>query len=1341
MSEIGKIQQREIVEEMRESYLDYAMSVIVSRALPDVRDGLKPVHRRILYSMHEMGLGHTAKFRKCAAIIGDTLAKYHPHGDIAVYDSLVRMAQNFSLRYPLVDGQGNFGCFTGDTKVQLTDGRQLSFIELVEEEKLGNKNYTYTYNKDTQKIEIARIEKPRLTKRKTGLVRVILDNGGEIKCTPNHKFLLRDGSYKEARDLTSNTSLMPIYNRFSTKKEDPNIIGYEMVYQPILNEWEYTHHLSDEWNLNHGIYIRSSGKIRHHADFNKKNNNPDNIKRLQWKEHWRIHYKFTSHKHKTDPEYRRKLAEGRTAYYANPEVKKKISERLAERNRKMWKDPTYREQKLLNLQKLWDNQDYKERMRVLSSNNLKQRWTQEWFRKTVGEHKSHEMKQRWQNPEYRKFWEKRTKEISQKLWSDPKHRQYISDTMKKRWEDKELRSKQSELSKILWKNPDYRNKYSKEHFRNAAKKLWENSATRELHREKLKRQWQNPSFRERVISAISERSLKRQIENPEFMKRLTDRAKTVLHAKWQNPEYKRLIIRKKILSYVSNLFTEYKEVTPEIYERERTNNYIPRLKKSLNYFSDFKEIITQAKQYNHKVISVEYLLEKEDVYDLTIGITHNFALADGVFVHNSIDGDSAAAYRYTEARMSRIAEELLRDIEKDTVDFRPNYDGTREEPIVMPSVVPNLLLNGTLGIAVGMATNIPPHNLGEVLDALIHLINHPKTSPDEIMELIKGPDFPTGGIIFNEKEIRETYSAGKGAILNRGKAEIQEGDKGQQIIISEIPYQVNKSELIEKMAALVQEKKLEGIKDMRDESDREGLRIAIDLKADAHPQKILNTLYKHTDLEKTFHLNMLALVDGIQPQVLSIKDVLEEFIKHRDIVVIRRTKFDLARAKERIHILEGLKKALDHIDRVIATIKKSRDKEDAHEQLRKKFSLSDIQATAILEMRLQTLAGLERQKIDDELKEKMALARELEALLKDPGKIKEKIKEEFSELKKKYGDERKTSVVKSSPREILEEDLIPEEEAVVVLTRSGYIKRIKPESYKAQRRGGKGLIGMETKEEDVVQHLLTCNTHSNLLFFTDAGKVYQVRTYEIPEGSRTSKGKIIFNVLSLGQNEHITSILCVKVQDSKKKAVSDQKNYVVMTTKNGIIKKVEASSFESVRRNGLIAIALRGDDELRWTQLTRGSDELILATKQGQAIRFSEKDVRPMSRQAGGVGAIRLKKKDEVVGMDVVRKEQIAAGKLLVIMENGFGKQTLLKQFKKQRRAGSGIKAAKITPKTGELVNARIIRDEEDELIAISQKGQVIRTSLSAVPVLGRATQGVRIMRLENDKVASITAL
>ena len=728
------------------------------------------------------------------------------------------------------------------------------------------------------------------------------------------------------------------------------------------------------------------------------------------------------------------------------------------------------------------------------------------------------------------------------------------------------------------------------------------------------------------------------------------------------------------------------------------------------------------------------------LYDALARLAQDFSmrytLIDGQGNFGSIDGDAAAAQRYTEVRMTQLAEELLADIEKDTVDFRDNYDGTRREPSVLPASLPNLLLNGTLGIAVGMATNIPPHNLGEVIDAAVELIRRPKTSVEELTQFIAGPDFPTGGLVFSKKDLLAAYATGRGSVITRGEAEIVEKSKGNfQILISSIPYQVNKSELITKMADLVREKRLEGIRDLRDESDKEGLTIAIDLKHDAVPEKILNSLYKYTDLERAFHFNMIALVDGIQPQVLSLKGILEQFVAWRKLVTERRAKFDLKKTEERAHILEGLKKALDHIDAVIKTIKSSESKEEAHKNLVKKFELSDPQAQAILEMRLATLAGLERQKIEDELKEKQKLIRDLKALLKDPDKIAETVKDELLALKKKYGDARKTKIIASPVKSFSMEDLIPERETIVVLTQDGYVKRVNPEEYKSQKRGGKGIIGHETKEEDAVTNFLAANTHDDLLFFTSRGKVFQTKMYEIPEGKRVSKGKAIQNFLPISQDEKITSILAVP------KAKKGQILSFVMITKNGIIKKVDSKHFQDVRRSGIIAIRLQKNDVLAWVLLAEKGDHLVLTTKKGQAIRFKESDARQMGRGAQGVKAIRLKKSDELVGADVISAKDNEA-LLLAVTENGYGKKTKLGQYRVQRRGGSGIKTAKLTSKTGNLVSAKVISTELEELIAISKKGQVIRTPLKEISVLGRATQGVRIMRLQaKDQLASITCL
>ncbi len=735
------------------------------------------------------------------------------------------------------------------------------------------------------------------------------------------------------------------------------------------------------------------------------------------------------------------------------------------------------------------------------------------------------------------------------------------------------------------------------------------------------------------------------------------------------------------------------------------------------------------------------------IYDAMSRMTQDFSLryplvmGQGNF--GSIDGDPPAAMRYTEAKLAAISEEILSDIEKNTVDFKDNYDGSKREPSVLPARLPQLLLNGSMGIAVGMATNIPPHNINEVVQGLELLIDHPKLDVEDLVEIIKGPDFPTGGYIYNKKDIIATYATGRGPILMRGKADIESpesgGGKKLQIIITELPYQVNKAQLIETIANFVHEKKIEGIKDLRDESDKDGLRIAIDLKQDAYPQKILNTLYKLTDLQKVFHVNMLALSEGIQPQTLSLKSLLEQFIQYRKVVVRRRIEYDLLRAKERAHILEGLQKALDHIDAIIKTIKSSVDKEAAHDALMKKFKFSTLQADAILEMRLQTLAGLERKKIEDELKEKKAFIKECEGILADEKKILGVIKKEFSELKSKYGDERRTKIINGVAGKFSEEDLIPKEEAIVILTRGGYIKRLSPDTWKTQKRGGKGVMGVETKEEDVVEKFLAVNTHDYVSFFTNRGRVFQIRAFEIPEGSRTSRGKALVNLLNLGPEEMVSAV--VSLSEKSKKGEKSGKFFVMMT-QNGIIKKTSADEFSNIRSNGLISITLDKNDLLKWVEISSGSDEIICVTQKGQAIRFSEKDARPMGRSAKGVRGMKLRAGDLVVSMDVLTVEEIKTRHLLVVSENGYGKRTELKSYKKQKRGGIGIKTAKVTPKTGNLVTAIILQGNEEECIAISQKGQVVRTNLKTISVQGRATQGVRLMKLnDNDKVASVTYL
>ena len=734
----------------------------------------------------------------------------------------------------------------------------------------------------------------------------------------------------------------------------------------------------------------------------------------------------------------------------------------------------------------------------------------------------------------------------------------------------------------------------------------------------------------------------------------------------------------------------------------------------------------------------------QSVYAAAVRMAQDFSLRypliHGQGNMGSIDDPSEfAAMRYSEMKLAKIGQETLKDIGKETVDYADNYDGTRKEPVVLPSPLPQLLLNGSLGIAVGMATNIPPHNLNEVCDALIHLIENPKADIDDIFEFVQGPDFPTGGFIYDKKSIKETYSQGRGPILIRGKTEIVEDKKGkQQILIAEIPYQVQKSSLLAHFAKLVSEKRIVGIKDIRDESDKDGMRVVLDLQKGAIAKRVLNRLYKFSDLQKTFHLNMVALVGGIQPKTLNFIDCLNYFIAHRKEVVLRRTKYELKKAGERVHILEGLHKCLAKIDAVIETIKKSANREEAQKNLMKKFKLTEIQANAILETKLATLAKLARKKIEEELEQLRVLMKKLEAILKSPKKIKQVIKKELEKLKETFGDERRTKVFKQKIGVISEEDLIPEEETVITVTKGGYIKRINPKTYKIQKRGGKGILGMKTVGEDIIEHFLTANTHDNLLFFTDSGKVFKVQAYEIPGGTRLAKGRGLLNFLEISPEEKILSIIPLK-----KKEENNGTKYLVMMTKKGIVKKTALEHFSNVRRSGLIAISLKKGDLLKKVCKTTGEDEVILVSNQGQSIRFKEKEIRPMGRTAAGVKGISLKKGGEVVGMDIIEKARIKdKNYLLVVSENGYGKRTDLKEYRLQKRGGVGIKTANITSKTGKLIVSKVLTGAEEDLIAISRHGQVIRMKVSPISKLGRSTQGVRLMRLgQGDKVASVVCV
>ena len=969
-----RVTKTELEGEMRKAYLDYSMSVIVARALPDVRDGLKPVQRRILWAMHDMGMRPTAGYRKSAAIVGEVMGKYHPHGDVPIYDALVRLAQDFAARYPLVQGQGNFGCFSGDTKVEMYQGEPKTLAELVDMAHKGLRAEVFTLDAH-RNVRIKPMRAPRMVRRNDPVVKVTLESGAEILCTPDHRFMLRDGTYREAQLLKPKDGLMPF-----------------------------------------------------------------------------------------------------------------------------------------------------------------------------------------------------------------------------------------------------------------------------------------------ARAAIPER----------------------LHRTGAFP--------------------------------------VPAA-------------LTQ------KVAKVEPA-GKADVYDLTVDVMQNFALNAGVFVHNSIDDDPAGAARYTEARPAAISAEMLADIEKDTVDFVPNYDNRHQQPVLLPARLPNLLVNGSAGIAVGMATNIPPHNLREVVAAEKRLIDDPDLTNDDLCDTILGPDFPGGGLIYRFEEeknvetgkaervdgIRRAYANGRGRIVMRAKVHREElrGNR-EAIIVSELPYAVNKASLIEKIAELVQAKRLAGISDLRDESDREGMRIVIEIKRDDSFERVLNSLYKHTAMQSAFNLNMLALV-GQEPRVLSLKDVLQQHIDYRRDVIRRRTAFDLARAKERAHILEGLKIAHANLDAIIRLIRAHRAQEALLiEKMREQFKLSEVQAKAILDMQLRRLSALEKDKLDAEYEETIKLISELESILGSARKIMSLIKSDLDALAAKFGDDRRTEIVNDLPGQFTDEQLVADEDVVITLSSRNYAKRMPLSTYRSQHRGGRGVIGMATRDEDDVQHLVVARNHDRIYVFTDRGRVFALKAFELPDASRTAKGTPIQNILeAMQQGERVSALVALRDGTTSE--------FLVMATRKGFIKKTSLKEYGSVRRAGLIAIALRKGDELAWVAPTSKDDRILLATRKGKGITFKASDARPMGRPTQGVTGIRLQKGDEVVGMGVARPHTEA----LSVTANGYGKRTAVEDFPTQGRGGQGVILASLSPKTGDVAAVQIVDEGTQEILLISTTGVVIRTSLDQVRVLGRATMGVKVMATGDAKIASI---
>ncbi|MBI2672408.1 DNA gyrase subunit A [Candidatus Woesearchaeota archaeon] len=1328
-----------VEDQLKEAYLDYSMSVIVGRALPDVRDGLKPVHRRILYSMYNMGLTSNKQFAKSARIVGDCF-KYHPHGDAPIYESLVRMVQDFNLRYPLIHGHGNFGCFTEDTKIKLLDGTSRSFKELCKLYKKDEIFYVYSVDKEGN-IVVGKAKNPRLTKQNTKLIEITLDNGKKIRCTIDHKFLLKDLSYKEAQYLTPEDSLMPSCFKLSPIRGNTELKDYLMIKENKTEKYVFVHEIADKFNLKEKIYLISDGPVRHHIDFNKFNNNPDNLKRISWKEHTEIHNNHIKRLWQND-EFRKKQSDGVKNFYKNnPEHLERTRQILIERNKnkefikrsaetrkKLWQDPVKKKRLSDSIKANFERNPER---RIKQSQNSKKMWSDESKRIEI----INRMKEVINTPEKKEKISKRIKEYYQ---NHPEAKKLISERSKNLWKDENYRSNIIKKNKEKWQNPEYRkNFFSKittrtyntdsEYFREMGKKAWLNPKFKQLQSEKSKKQWKDDKFREKIIGSIKKSNKKRHEENPDFLKNIAKIAAESHKLNWKNPVYKNKIIKNKVLYYVNRLIPIVGEenINEITYEQHRTNNAFPKFKNAIKYFKDINEMISSGKEYNHHITNIKFLDYTENVYDITVEEHHNFLLDCGVFVHNSIDAPTMyAQMRYSEAKLHKLTEEILIDIEKETVDFIPNFDGTLKEPVVLPSKLPNLLINGSTGIAVGMTTNIPPHNISEIIEGVLFILENPNADVIELIKIIKGPDFPTGAIICGRNGIIESYKTGKGKVIVRAKTEIEDN----KIIIREIPYQVNKSLLIEGIANLVKEGVIEGIKDIKDETDKTGIMVIIHIKKDENPKLILNQLYKHTGLQTTFGVIMLALVNN-EPRILNLKQIIENYIEHRKEVITRRTNFDLNRAEEKAHILEGLKIALSNIDKAIEIIKKSENTENAKSNLISNFKLTEKQSTAILEMRLQRLTRLETNKINEELDKTRKLIEELKAILASQQKIIEIIINELTELKNKYGDKRRTQILEEETESFVKEELIKEQDIVVTMTYSGYIKQVQLAVYRQQKRGGKGVQGITTKEEDIVKDLIVTSNMNYLMFFTNKGRVYWLKAYEIPEASRYSKGKAIINMLNLDKEEKITTCLPVKGYSNE--------IYLVFATKKGVVKKTNLMEYSNIRKSGIIAINLRENDEVVDVVLTDNTSDLILTTKLGKAIRFNEKDVNEVGRNSTGVRGIRLNEKDEVISLNTADENN----SLLTITEKGFGKKTKISEYPTIRRGGKGVINIKINEKNSHAVATNVVK-EDDEIMIITKKGQVVREKVSEIRDVGRNTLGVHIIRLnEEDSVANIAKI
>jgi len=1291
--DIGKLQPVEITAELSKSYLDYAMSVIVARALPDIRDGLKPVHRRILYAMHAMNI--TGGYTKSAKVVGEVLGKYHPHGDMAVYDALVRLAQTFSMRYPLIDGQGNFGSVDGDSAAAMR----------------------YCITGDSLVITDHGLEKITDLEKRSPHIRIL---SWDNKINNASKWF--DSGVHPTKTVTTyrgftltGTDNHPVMT-WSNKKDVPNF------------EWKLLNQLKEG---DYCVISRSSKLFPSDPDLTQ---------------------------------YYPKLTSPRTKKHILP---KRMSPQLAFLMGSIIAEG-YLSKKHVGFCNT--DQEYLKQFKKSFQTVFPDCRLHEFVRKPQGF-----SKQTYTSLEIHSLYviaflkalglsqgKANTKVIPQTIFSASKKSVsafikgyaegdgsvYLSGAPEISFISSSKRLLQDFQILLLHFGVD--SSYRLQPSKNIYKLLIRGWGNLNLFRDQI--DFAGQKKREKLTQVAKLNSTNWVMSKTDYIPFLSDylrkSEKYQNHSQW---------LKKNNLDRYPKIKIHWDKLTNIL------DNNDKKLLKNLvknNYLFD-----KVAKIENSGV---------QNVYSLRVDSKCHSFISNGFISHN------------TEVRLEKISSHMLTDIEKETVDFTDNFDGTIKEPVFLPALLPNLLLMGSEGIAVGMATKIPPHNLTEVIEAVSETISkgRPITQEEEqqkeadffikkinlvaageekdstidelkpqtisfesdveidnLVEIIPGPDFPTGGAIYDSSSLKEVYATGRGRISVRGIAEITDGPKGRsQIVITEIPYQVNKAQLVIKIADLVKEKRIVGIADLRDESDKDGMRVVVEIKRDGKPKSILNNLFKHTKLQSTFPANFVALVEGV-PQTVNLKQILVEYVKHRQMVVTRRTIFDLTAAKKRAHILEGLKIALDNLDAVIKTIRESKTQEDAKKNLMVRFSLSEIQSIAILDMQLRRLAALEREKIEKEYEEIKKIIDQLTAILKNPQRVLEIITEELKELKEKYGDGRRTKIYKQKIGEFSEEDLIPKEETLITITKTGYIKRVPRATFKAQRRGGKGVLGMTTKEEDEIEHLVAATTHDMLLFFTDRGRVFGTKAWDIPETSRQAKGQAVVNLLNLEQGEQVRSIV----------PMSKDSAHLIMATKKGTIKKTSISDFNNLRANGLIAIRLDSDDALVSVHPTGGDDAILLLTREGKGIKFPEGNVRPMGRATTGVRGMILEKEDQIIGMEVFPiKEEIPQDKrrkyfrdILTVSEHGLGKRTPVNLFPTQKRGGKGVKAVVVTSKTGKLTTATMVTPIVDQIVINSKFGQVIKLPIRSIPQLGRATQGVILMRFNNktDSVAAVTAL